>query len=147
MPEKDKGLSRDDLLLFMEWYKSTAASNTTLLDQQKSLIEKQKAILDKQSEVLSKISLINVSLDDMSTSLNNNTDALNKFNNEYGQQLIKSDSDSSLEHSRLSNKIYGSYVVLGSIIIGLISLYVTLDSKLELLELLKPIAIKMGVPL
>jgi len=122
-----KGLSRDDLLLFMEWYKTTAATNTTLLEQQK-------VVLEKQSELLSKVVIVSTSLDKISESIAKNSKAITNFQNECGQNYIQGKSQSSIEHGKITNKIYITYGVLGGICLSLIGLFIHLNDKLDLIE-------------
>ena len=129
-----EGLSREDLFMFMELYRTTSSANTTLLEQQKILLEKQNKLIQELTETNSSLENVSDSLEAVSDRLDKTFDSLTSFHTECAKNHVAGKGDLSLEHSKITNKIYVTYGIMGGIILALISMIIGLSDKFELIE-------------
>lgn len=122
-----EGLSREDLFMFMELYRNTSTANTTLLEQQKTLLEKQNSLLEK-------IGSANDTMETVSENLKVTMEKMSTFQQDCVTNQVEVKGNASLEHSKLTNKIYVTYGILGGIVLALISMIMQLTDKLEVVE-------------
>jgi len=137
----EKGLSRDDLFIFMEWYKNTASVNTTILEQQKIILEKQTKLLDRVSNINSSLEKVSSGLEtnnnnmaEVVDQLKKNNEALASFSVECTKHYNDIKAESTKEHNQITMKLYVSYGIMTTIIIGLIGLGTQLMSNLDLID-------------
>ena len=126
-----KELSRDDLFLLMQSYKNTVESNTILLEQQKTLIDQHETLIHKQRDVLT---LLGKVIDKF--------DTINDVKTSLSTQMSTNHLECTKERSSLKGKLIIIYAGIGTVIVSLISLVITVFNKMDLIE---KIAKQLGV--
>lgn len=136
MPEDN--LTKDDLVLLMESYRNMITMHQTILDQSTKTIEKldgiatrQDLISTKQGNICGSLGKITERLDDCSGSLKNANQNIDNMEKKIVDELNTHEKQSISDHGKLTNKIYLGWIGMGTIIIGLIGLTVTIASLLH----------------
>jgi Mg2+ and Co2+ transporter CorA len=138
--EEKKYLSREDLVLLMDSYRNMIQMNSTILEQQKTILDLQHKLLDRHEEVSKRQTEVCDNLRDVADNLNNFVNQANKTNEtlqgslkDISSQITTLDKavdDSLLEtikqSSELKNRIYVSLIGMGTIVLGLIGLFITI---------------------
>jgi drug/metabolite transporter superfamily protein YnfA len=126
-------LSKNDLYILMESYKNNIQLNTTLLEQQKQLIVMINQSVDKQKVLCENLDQFIQNLTTCSTKLEENHSKLigliESKTNSIGNQLTVTSSINSVEHEKITNKIYAAWGGMVLIVISLITLAVTFADK------------------
>lgn len=152
MPNEFNHLNKEDLYLLMESYRNMIQMHSTLAEQQKTIIELQNEIMNKQEKLSSKQSTSCDQLEKISKELEGCSANLTKANDniisssgridksisteistvkdKMGRQQV----DLTKQHSSIINRLYISYGLMASIIIGLVTLIVSLIDKYNLLK-------------
>jgi len=121
MPEDN--LTKDDLVLLMESYRNMITMHQTILDQSAKTIEKLDNIISKQDTISTKqgnfcntLSNITKQLDDV---IGEEKESSSKIDNHHEKSIDI--------HNRILTKIHLGWIGMGTIIIGLIGLIITLS--------------------
>lgn len=122
MPEEN--LTKDDLVLLMESYRNMIVMHQTILDQSTKTIEKLDGITSKQDNISSK----QVSICGNLTKITGRVDEIVGGCTTIVDKIDKHHEKSMETHNKLTNKIHLGWIGMGTIIIGLIGLIVTITS-------------------
>jgi hypothetical protein len=121
-----QGLGRDDLYLLLESYRNSIELNTTLLERQELINEGQGRILaqvvaicETQAKVLERLNGLPA---DLHTAIDALCGATAARCEGLGEQLREHAAETFKEHQGHRLRIYGAYVGMGTIILGLIGL-------------------------
>ena len=118
----EENLTKDDLVLLMESYRNMITMHQTILDQSSKTIEKLDGVMSKQDNILSKQTKTCGSIDNIIEKLNNLVNANTNIATKVDGHLLKSIED----HGILGNKIHLGWIGMGTIILSLIGLILTL---------------------
>jgi hypothetical protein len=118
----DETLTKDDLVLLMESYRNVITMHETILNQTSKAIEKLDLIATKQDYIASKQSDTCKSLEKCSGRL----DDIFKAEGHVIDKIDKHHEKSIDTHSKITTKIHLGWIGMGSIIIGLIGIIVTI---------------------
>ena len=134
--QKPQSIDWNDFNILMNSYKNMIEVNTVVFEQLKKIIEIQQNILQKNDQTAEKQKLTLDAMNQLLTTLNNMTQAYKDLNNKldehsetmadesksfsnkfqnYELNLVRSD-------SRVVNKIHIAWGLMGTIVIGLVSL-------------------------
>lgn len=145
-------LNKDDLFLLMESYRNMIEMHSTLAEQQKQIIELQNKIMTKQEGITLSQTRSHDHFDRIAEKLNecistlkktNETIAAscssleNKVSNEVGvvnDKVGNYELESTKQHSSISTKIYVAMGGMATIIIGLITLVITILGKFNSID-------------
>lgn len=134
----NKELSRDDLFLLMESYKTTIESNTTLLQQQETLLQQHNTIIDKQKEVSQSISQILKDLGQYTKEIGELEHSLLEAKNECKTSVTEVLSNHNLErvkeHSSIKLRLYIVYAGLVGVVASLTTLLIGAFDKFKIIE-------------
>jgi len=143
-------LSKQDLFILMDSYKNNIQLNTTILEQQRQIlimndnfIEKQKDLCDSVDNLVDRLSecskilidnhvVLNSSITHMETSIRTTLETM------VNKLLIESNTNCAkltLDHSKLSNKIYIAMGGMVTIILSIIGLMITFLNKFHSLAI------------
>jgi cysteinyl-tRNA synthetase len=118
----DDNLTKDDLMLLMESYRNMITMHKTILDQSTKTIEKlenitskQDAISTKQTSVCTSLSKITDKLDDVIGGSNKTVEKMEK----HAEKSVDT-------HNKIISKVHVGWIGMGTIILGLIGLVVTI---------------------
>lgn len=133
MAETGDQLSKNDLYILMESYKNNIQLNTTLLEQQKQLIIMNTAAIEKQKEFCSTLDKFIENLTNCSKKLEDNhikiVDLIDNKTSDIGTKIITMESNNSIEHSKITNKLYVALGGMVLIVIAVINLAFTYADK------------------
>ena len=138
MPEDQ--LSKNDLYILMESYKNNIQLNTTLLEQQKQLmvmnneaIEKQKELCDTLDKFIGHLTTCSQRLEDnhnkVVTLIESKSAFLDAKVGSVSTQLTNMCSTNSVEHAKLTNRVYVGWAGMATIILAVLSLAITYADK------------------
>lgn len=134
--DSDTKLSKQDLYILMESYKNNIQLNTTLLEQQKQLLilhdsstakqkelcEEMENVTDKQTKMCSEITTLIEKLTTCSKTLADNQLRIDEYLKEISVSVLTTSGKISLEHQKITNRIYVAMIGMGGIIIAIISM-------------------------
>jgi len=133
MAETGDQLSKNDLYILMESYKNNIQLNTTLLEQQKQLMIMNTAAIEKQKEFCSTLDKFIENLTNCSKKLEDNhikiVDLIDNKTSDIGTKIITMESNNSIEHSKITNKLYVALGGMVLIVIAVINLAFTYADK------------------
>ena len=133
MAETGGQLSKNDLYILMESYKNNIQLNTTLLEQQKQLMIMNTAAIEKQKEFCSTLDKFIENLTNCSKKLEDNhikiVDLIDNKTSDIGTKIITMESNNSIEHSKITNKLYVALGGMVLIVIAVINLAFTYADK------------------
>lgn len=133
MAETGDQLSKNDLYILMESYKNNIQLNTTLLEQQKQLMIMNTAAIEKQKELCSTLDKFIENLTNCSKKLEDNhvkiVELIDNKSADIQTKIITHDATNSVEHSKISNKLYVALGGMVLIILAVIELSITYSSK------------------
>lgn len=133
MAETGDQLSKNDLYILMESYKNNIQLNTTLLEQQKQLMIMNTAAIEKQKELCSTLDKFIENLTNCSKKLEDNhikiVDLIDNKTSDIGTKIITMESNNSIEHSKITNKLYVALGGMVLIVIAVINLAFTYADK------------------
>lgn len=133
MAETGDQLSKNDLYILMESYKNNIQLNTTLLEQQKQLMIMNTAAIEKQKEFCSTLDKFIENLTNCSKKLEDNhvkiVELIDNKSSDIQTKIITHDSTNSVEHSKITNKLYVALGGMILIILAVIELSITYSSK------------------
>jgi cysteinyl-tRNA synthetase len=134
----DDNLTKDDLVLLMESYRNMIIMHQTILDQSTKTIEKldiiatkQEGISTKQGNICSSLSKITNRLDDCATVMKDSNINISGMSTKITDKINTHEKKSIEDHGKITNKIYLGWIGMGTIIIGLIGLTITITKILQ----------------
>ena len=126
MPEDN--LTKDDLMLLMESYRNMITMHKTILDQSSKTIEKLDHITTKQDAISTKQGTVCNSLHNIATKMDGVVGGTS-----LTQQKLDNHHEKSIEtHGKLANKIHLGWIGMGTIILGIIGLVITILSHVPI---------------
>lgn len=118
----DEKLTRDDLVLLMESYRNMITMHQTILDQISRTMSKTEDItkasdahLQKQIEICSSLKVISNDVKDISSKLSINSNDIEEFEKKAIEQ-----------HGKVINKIHIGWIGMGTIVVALIGIVISL---------------------
>lgn len=133
----DDNLTKDDLVLLMESYRNMITMHQTILDQSTKTIEKldgiatrQDGISTKQGRLCNSLDKITTRLDDCTTILKDSNTNISGMETKIKDEINIHEKKSIEDHGKITNKIYLGWIGMGTIIISLIGLTVTIAKVL-----------------
>jgi DNA repair exonuclease SbcCD ATPase subunit len=120
-------LTKDDLVLLMESYRNMITMHQTILDQSEKTIEKMGLIADKQDALYSKQNSVCNTLNNVSSSL----DSANASIAKAAEVSIRHEKEIIKQHNKIETKIHLGWIGMGTIILGLIGLIITLSDFIQ----------------
>jgi hypothetical protein len=120
-------LTKDDLVLLMESYRNMINMHQAVLNQTAKTLEKLNAIDSKQDSLRDK----NSSLCNYLTKILDTLDNQDKMGHDISFKVSQHEKKSIEDHNKLANKIHLGWVGMGSIILGLIALVITIINYLH----------------
>lgn len=131
----DEILTKDDLVLLMESYKNMISMHHTVLEQSNRMIEQLASVVAQQDGISLKQRDTCSILNSVSTKLDTCVSKLEGFSKDIEGikdnviEKVNSHSQKSIEdHGKLANKIHLGWIGMGTIILGLITLSITVYS-------------------
>lgn len=118
----DDKMTKDDLFLLMESYKNMITMHQTILDQTSKTITKLDNIANKQDNLFSKQGQICNTLKTVANRIDDYADNLSFILNKLNAHENKTIE----QHSKVVNKIHLGWIGMGTIIMGLIGLVISL---------------------
>lgn len=120
-------LTKDDLVLLMESYRNMITMHQTILDQTGKTIDKLDGIATKQDNLFSKQGSICLQLGKMATG-----DNIDDLRTKITDKLQTHEKKSIEDHGKITNKIHLGWIGMGTIIIGIVGLMVTLANLFKI---------------
>jgi uncharacterized protein Yka (UPF0111/DUF47 family) len=134
----EDNLTKDDLVLLMESYRNMITMHQTILDQSTKTIEKldgiairQDSISTKQGNICGSLTKITDRLDDCASSLKDANTNIDKMEDKITDKLYTHEKKSIEDHGKITNKIYLGWIGMGTIIIGMIGLIITITKVIN----------------
>ena len=124
-------LSKNDLYILMESYKNNIQLNTTLLEQQKQLLIMTNESIDKQKDLCLTLDKFIENLTNCSKRMDDNHNAIMNRLSNVNTQVTTTSATNSVEHSKITNRIYVAFGGMVLIILAVIDLAMTYSDKLS----------------
>lgn len=132
-------LTRDDLVLLMESYRNMITMHQAILDQTTKTIErmdtiatKQDSLFSKQGQICHSLESITSGLEGVNTNLSNCNTNIKTLDDSVSKQINEFDKRAIDNQGKLVNKIHLGWIGMGTIILGLIGLIMTLSQYIKL---------------
>lgn len=150
--DNETNLKFTDFKLIMDNYQNMIQLNTILLEQQKQLMELQNQIVSRQDNISAKQNKLcdktNIVIDKLDTCIENLLSTNNIIQTSYknidtsmttklNQNKDKIEMfhlDTTKQHGKITNKVYISMIGMGTIVIGLVGLLMTVYNKYDIIN-------------
>lgn len=128
-------LTKDDLVLLMESYRNMITMHQTILDQSTKTINKLDNITTKQDNIISKqgavcnsLNNITEKIDRTNTKLKDTTDKIDNVGGKVADKIDEHEIKRMDSDGKIVSKIHLGWIGMGTIIIGLLGIIVTLST-------------------
>lgn len=141
----EEKLTRDDLVLLMESYRNMITMHQTILDQTTKTISKLDDIITKQNDIISKqgavcnsLNMITGKIDQTNGKLKDTINKMGTVEDKIGEKIDNHETKRIESDQKIVSKIYLGWIGMGTIIVGLLGIIVTLSNFLQANQAILP---------